>query len=171
MTRDLRHEFAGWVDWMEPSRSYARRHAEWRLFPQPTPNRVQSSLLELLRCEGGKESLKLHKWAQILLCYKLFKRMAQILSLAMRDGWRGVQEWLEFYSNAGRDRVLMVLLGRNGKCVWAVLTSNSIENSDHSCRVKSGVIALRNKFLLIPCRLCETILLKSICVNSWDLWD
>ena len=33
--------------------------------PQPTPNRVQSSLLELLRCEGGKEFLKLHELAQI----------------------------------------------------------------------------------------------------------
>ena len=128
---------------------YARRLAEWRLFPQPTPNRVQSSLLELLRCEGGKESLKWHGLAQIY-----FNWLSKC----------GVQEWLEFYSNAGRDRVLMMLLGRNAKCVWEVLTSNSIENSYHSYRVKSGVIMLINKV----CLFCE---MWEICEDSCNSWD
>ena len=150
---------------MEPSRSYARR---WRGVPLSiniSHNRRQTEYNQVyLNCWGAKEEKNLlndtdwHKYSYTKNDLKELHESCRWLRATGWRGesisptndtnwhkfifnwlsWRGVQEWLEFYSNAGRDEVLMMLLGRNDKCIWAVLTNNSIENSDHSLSGEIG---------------------------------
>ena len=128
-------------------------------------NRRQTEYNQVyLNCWGAKEEKNFlnytngHKYS----CAKSdLKEWHESCRWLCATGWRGVQEWLEFYSNAGRDEVLMMLLGRNAKCVWAVLTSNSIENSKYSTSVQSCKIALRNK-VCVFCELCGKYLCRFV---------